>query len=167
MTAKSCHSENDKAGGCIFHVHFWIYMPCGSGTLLFPESAVTDVTIWTQKLFFGAILDGNGANCIGIKDVEDNNICVATVGHDGEAAGLIGEEVAIDFIDGHENKLCVCDVGFLRDILHGVIDDVRHQNWLSCWIGKTVLGGLDTLAILIHESHFRLCGDRDVTACPL
>jgi hypothetical protein len=59
-----------------------------------------------QKLFFGVILDGNGANCVVVKYVEDNNICMAAVGHDGKAACLIGEEVAIYVIDGHENK-CV------------------------------------------------------------
>jgi hypothetical protein len=39
---------------------------------------------------------------------------------DREAACLIGEEVAIDFVDGHENKVSADVVGFLRDILHGV-----------------------------------------------
>ncbi len=105
-------------------------------------------------------------NCIGVKDVEDNNlcICVAVVGCDGEAACLISEKVAIDFVDGHENKVCAGVVGFLKDILHGFIKDVRHSKWLSCWIG---LSGLVPLAILIHVSHFRFCGDRDVTACLL
>ncbi len=40
------------------------------------------------------------------------------VGYDGEAAGLIGEEVTIDLVDGHENKKCASVVGFLRDIFH-------------------------------------------------
>jgi hypothetical protein len=45
-----------------------------------------------KKFFFGAILDGNGLNRVGVKDVEDNNICVATVlGCDWEAACLISE----------------------------------------------------------------------------
>ncbi len=64
---------------------------------------------------------------------------MAAVGCDGEAASLIGEEVAINFIDGHENKMCARVVGFLRDILHWVINNVRYLNWLSCWIGKTGL----------------------------
>ncbi len=113
--------------------------------------------ICMQKLFFGAILDGNGVNCVGIQYVEDNNTCVAAVGRDGEAVCLISDEVAIDFIDGHENEMCAGVVGFLRDILHGVVNNVRHPNRLGSWIGKTGLGGLDTLAILIHVSHFRLC----------
>jgi hypothetical protein len=87
--------------------------------------------IGTKKLFFGAILDGNEANCIGVEYVEDNYICVVPVGPDGEGACLIGEEVAIDFIDGHENKMCEGVAGFLRDFLHGVINDVRHPNWLG------------------------------------
>ncbi len=92
---------------------------------------------------------------------------MAAVGRDGEVACLIGEDVAIDFIDGHENKMFVGVVGFLRDIPHGVINNVRHPNRLGCWSGKTGLGGLDTLAILIHVSHFRFFGDRDVAVYPL
>ncbi len=49
----------------------------------------------TKKLFFGAILDGKGANLVGVQYVEDNNICVAAVGCDGEAACLIGAEVPL------------------------------------------------------------------------
>ncbi len=90
---------------------------------------------------------------------------MAVLGRDGVAAGLISEEVAIDFIDGHENKMCACVVGFLRDILHGIINDVRHPNWFGCWIGKTGWGGSYILAILIHVSHFKFCEDRDVVAC--
>jgi hypothetical protein len=32
------------------------------------------LTIGTEKFFFQTILDGNGANCVGVVDVEDNNI---------------------------------------------------------------------------------------------
>jgi hypothetical protein len=127
----------------------------------------TDLAICKEKLFFWAFLDGNRANCNRIEDLEDNNICLAAVGCDGKAVDLIGEEVAIDLLDGHENKMCVRVVGFLRDIFHGVIDNVWHTNWLGCWVGKTRLGGSDTLAILIHVSHLWFCGDRDVAACLL
>ncbi len=88
---------------------------------------------------------------------------MAAVGWDWEAACLICEEVAIDFIDGHENEVCVGVVGFLSDILHGVIKDVRNPKWLGCWSG---LSGSNSLAILIHVAHFGFCGDRDVTLCP-
>jgi hypothetical protein len=59
-----------------------------------------------EKFFFQAILDGNGTNCVCVVDVKDNNICMVVVGCDRELASLIGEEVAIDFIDDHENKMC-------------------------------------------------------------
>jgi hypothetical protein len=75
-------------------------------------------------------------------------------GCDGEAAGLIGEEVDIDLVDGHENKMCAQVVGFLRDIFYGVIKEVWHVYWLGCCIGWTGLGGLDPLAILVHVPHF-------------
>jgi hypothetical protein len=74
----------------------------------------------------------------------------------------MGEEVAIDFVDGHEDEVPVGIVGFLRDILHGVIKAVRNLKWHGCWSG---LSGLDSLALLIHVSHFGFCGDRDVMVC--
>ncbi len=93
--------------------------------------------------------------------MEDNNICVAAVGYDRETTCLIGEEVAIDFIDGHENEVSAVVVGFLRDILHGIIEDVRNPKWLGFSSG---LSGSDSLVLLIHVSHLRFCGDRYVTA---
>ena len=89
---------------------------------------------------------------------------MATVGCDQEAACLISEEVAIDFVDGNENKVSAGVVGFLRDILHRVIKDAGSLKWHCCWSG---LSGLDSLALLSHVSLFGFCGGRDVTACPL
>ncbi len=89
---------------------------------------------------------------------------MAAVGCDRETTCLIGEEVAVDFVDGHEDKVHVGVVGFLRDILHGVIKAGRKLKWHSCWSG---LSGLDSLALLIHVSHSRFCGDSNVTVCPL
>ncbi len=34
---------------------------------------------------------------------------------------MIGEEVAIDFVDGHKDKVSAGVVGFLRGILHRVV----------------------------------------------
>jgi hypothetical protein len=89
---------------------------------------------------------------------------MAAIGCDRKGACQISEEVAIDFVDGHKNKVSAVVVGFLRDILHGVIKDVRNLKWLGCWSG---LSGLDSLALMIHVSHFGFCGDRDVMVCPL
>jgi hypothetical protein len=47
-------------------------------------------------------------------------------------------------------------MGFLRDILHGVIKDVRSLKWLDFW---SELSGSDSLALLVHVSHFGFCGD--------
>ncbi len=49
-------------------------------------------------------------------------MCVAAVGCDGEAAGLIGEKVAIDFVDGHELGFTLLFVLLLR------LDLDRHSN---------------------------------------
>ncbi len=67
-----------------------------------------DLAICMEKFLFQAILDGNGENHVSIVDVEDNTICVAAVGCDGEAASLIGEEVAIDLVSERENNLTAC-----------------------------------------------------------
>jgi hypothetical protein len=125
---------------------------------------LVDLALCTKKFFFGVILNGNGSNRVGVEDVEDNNIPVVTLRCDREMACLIGEEVAIVFVDGHEDKVHAGVVRFLRDILHGVIKAVRNLKWHGCWSG---LSGSDSLALLIHVSHFGFCGDRDVTACPL
>jgi hypothetical protein len=69
---------------------------------------------------------------------------------------LIDEEVAIDFVDGHEDKMHAGIVGFLRDILHRIIEDVRNLKWRGCWSG---LSGSDSLGLLIHVSNFGFCGD--------
>jgi hypothetical protein len=62
------------------------------------------------------------------------------IGCDREAARLISEEVAIDFVDGHGSKVSAVVWGFLRDILHVVIKDVRNPKWLGCWSGLSGLG---------------------------
>jgi hypothetical protein len=75
---------------------------------------------------------------------------------DVEAACLIGEEVAIDFIDGHEDKVSAGIVGFLKGILHRVLEAFRNLKWHGCWSG---LSGLDSLALLVQVCHFGFCGD--------
>jgi hypothetical protein len=69
---------------------------------------------------------------------------------------VIGEEVAIDFIDDHKVAVSVGVVGFLRDILHRVLEAVRNLKWHGCWSG---LSGLDSFALLVHVSHFGFCED--------
>jgi hypothetical protein len=83
-----------------------------------------DVATVTEKFFFGTIFDGNRINVIGVLDVNDNNVCMVVVGCDRKAASLVCEEIAIDFVDGHENEMCARVAGFLSDIFHGVIEEV-------------------------------------------
>jgi hypothetical protein len=47
---------------------------------------------------------------------------------------LIGEGVAIDFVDGHKDEVSAGVVGFMRDILHRVVKDVENLKWHSCWL---------------------------------
>jgi hypothetical protein len=69
---------------------------------------------------------------------------------------LIGEEVAIDFVDCYEDKVSAGIVEILRDILHRVVEDVGNLKWHGCWSG---LSGSNSLALLIYVSHFGFCGD--------
>ncbi len=69
---------------------------------------------------------------------------------------MIGEEVAIDFIDGHEDKVSAGVAGFLRDILHRVVKAFENLKWHGCW---SRLSGSDSLALLVHVSNFGFCGD--------
>jgi hypothetical protein len=58
-----------------------------------------------KEFFFGAVFDGNGRNEVGITDVEDDEVCVAAVGRDWEAAHLIGEYLPCDLVDDHEDEV--------------------------------------------------------------
>ncbi len=62
--------------------------------------------VGSEEFFFGAVFDGSGCNEVGVIDVEDDNICVAVVGRDWEAACLIGEYLPCDLVDDHEDKVC-------------------------------------------------------------
>ncbi len=71
---------------------------------------------------------------------------MVAVGCDWKTACLIGEEVPVDFVDGYEDKVCAGIVGFLMDILHGVIKAIRNLKWHGFlewveWIG--LLGIVD------------------------
>jgi hypothetical protein len=57
--------------------------------------------------------------------------------------------------------------GFLKDIFHGVIKEVRDGQWLGCWIGGTGLDGSNPLLILVHVTLLQFCGDGDVVECLL
>ncbi len=85
----------------------------------------------------------------------------------GEAASLISKEVAIDFLGGHENKMCAQVAEFLMDIFHGVIEEVGHGYWNGGLIRGTGLGGSDPLPMLVHVTIFLICGDGDVVVCLL
>jgi hypothetical protein len=108
---------------------------------------LVDLMVCTKKFYFGPIL---------VEDVEYYNICMAVVQCNEEAASLISEEVSIGFIDGHEDKVSAGIVGFLRDILHRVVKAVGNLKWHGSWSG---LSDFDSLALLIHVSHIRFCGD--------
>ncbi len=61
--------------------------------------------IGAYEFFLGAILDGNGSNKVGIVNVENDEVSVASVGCDRKAAGLVGENRSGDVMDGHENEI--------------------------------------------------------------
>jgi hypothetical protein len=123
-----------------------------------------EFTVGMEKLFFGAILDGNRTNVVGVVVVEDDKISMAVVGYDGKLACLIGEEVAFDFVDGHENARVV---GFFGDILHWLVNEVGHGYRAGCWSERSGLCGSNTLPVLVHETLLQFCGDGDVAESPL
>jgi hypothetical protein len=120
--------------GCVFVWWQKCFDVCGCFVVEFMEKGFeatesepgVDLAIGTEKFLFHKFFNWNVTNCVGVVDIENDNICVAAVGHDGEAAGLISEEVAIDLVDGYENKVCAQVVGFLWDIFHGVREEVWH-----------------------------------------
>ncbi len=78
-------------------VQLWFEAPAG-------QIYVGDL-IGAKEFFLGVILDGNGSNKVGIVNVENDEVSVASVGCDGEAAGLVGEHCSGDVMDGPENKI--------------------------------------------------------------
>jgi hypothetical protein len=63
------------------------------------------------------------------------------VGCDGEVVGLIGEEVAIDLVDGHEDKKCMSCGVLERHLPWGhqrglalVLAQLDWEEWVG-WIG--------------------------------
>jgi hypothetical protein len=80
-------------------------------------------SVGTEEFLFGAILDWDGGNEIGVVDIEDDKISVATVGCDGEAACLVSEEKPNDFVGMHDNKICHCVARFLNDEVRVVVSD--------------------------------------------
>jgi hypothetical protein len=59
-----------------------------------------------EEFFVGAVFDGNRRDEVGVIDVEDDKVCMATVGRDWEAAHLIGEYFPCDLVDDHEDEVC-------------------------------------------------------------
>ena len=55
--------------------------------------------VGVQEFFLRPAFDGDRANVVGVIDVEDNNVRVAPVGDDGEAACLVAGDDAIDGMD--------------------------------------------------------------------
>ena len=54
-----------------------------------------------------------GLDVVGVDSIENDNVVVATVGCYGEAAGLIGEQLAFSFKHGHEDHVGFVIVGRL------------------------------------------------------
>jgi len=62
--------------------------------------------VCAQEFFFRLALDWYRANIVGVVDVEDNDVCVAPVGGDGEPACLIAGDDTVNGMYVHENKVC-------------------------------------------------------------
>ena len=93
----------DVVGSFVVHfVETWFEPSAG-------KIFVSDL-VGAEEFLFGSILDGNGGNEVGVVDVEDNKVCIAAIGGDWEAAGLIGEYHAADVMDVHVDEVGGFDV---------------------------------------------------------
>ncbi len=90
-----------------------------------------------QELLFCPALSGDGFHKICIVDIEDDNVFVAAVGHDGESAQLIAEYTSSDFYNGHEDNVSPGVERFLGEWFHSVnwFKVGWECWWVSCWGG--------------------------------
>ncbi len=125
------------------------------------EIFISDL-VGAEEFFFCLILDGNGGNEVGVVDIENDKICVATIGREWELPSLVGEYLSTDVMDDHEDEIG----GFFVDgncwyIIVVVVDIVDDGDG---WIAER--GGSLALAGLIHVSFFGCIVDCDVAAHP-
>ncbi len=78
-------------------MQLWFESPAG-------QILVRDL-IGVEEFFLGAILDGNGSNKVGIVNVENYKVRVASVGCDGKASSLVGEHLSSNVVDNHEHEI--------------------------------------------------------------
>jgi hypothetical protein len=75
-----------------------------------------------QEFFFRPALDGYRANVVCVVDVENNGVCVAPVGGDGEPACLIAGDDAINGMYVHEDEVGAYVEQFLGGVGHVIVD---------------------------------------------
>ena len=78
--------------------------------------------VCAQEFFFRPALDWYRANVVGIVDVENNDVCVAPVGGDGEPACLIAGDDTVNGMYVRENEVGACVEQFLGGIGHVIVD---------------------------------------------
>ena len=78
--------------------------------------------VCAQEFFFLPALDGYRANVVGVVDVENDNVCVAPVGGDGEPACLIAGDDTINGMYVHEDEVGACVERFLGGIGHVIVN---------------------------------------------
>ena len=101
------------------------------------------------------------ANVVGVVDVENNNVCAALVGGDGEPACLIAGDDTVDGMYVHEDEVGACVERFLGGAGHVVVDvevghvmKCRSGNGGAC--GSPWLRGASALPNLVQVAHCRL-----------
>ena len=97
--------------------------------------------VWAQEFLFRPALDGYRANVVGVVDVENNDVCVAPVGGDGELACLIAGDDTVDGMYVHENEVGACVEWFLGGFGH-VIVDVEAGHVMNAGVGMVTLVGV-------------------------
>ncbi len=112
--------------------------------------------VGAQEFFLQPAFDGDRANVVGIVDVEDNDVCIASVGGDGEAACLVAGDDAIDGMDLHEDVVGARIEWCLGGVGH-VIVDVKAGHGGNCGAcGSPWLRGASALPNLVKVAHCRL-----------
>ena len=101
-------------------VEAWFESPGGKIT-------VSDL-VGTEVFFLRPIFYGYQSNEVGVINIEDDKVRIASIGRDGEAAGLIGENPTSSVGEGHVDEIGEIGVaGSCKKIIGGVVVEVDGE----------------------------------------
>ena len=112
--------------------------------------------VGAREFFLRSALNGDRANVVGVVDVEYNDVCVTSVGGDGEPACLVAGDDAVDGMDLHENVVGACIEWCLGGFFHVIVNVEAGHGGNGGTCGSSWLCGASALPNLVQVAHHQL-----------